>query len=131
MIGDKSDNILAIKPRLGEKTAEKLYPEIDAILATNPEIRCRYNFNQHLIDFDFIEENIIDAIKEKMELPFLNYHAMNLMKCFQQLNLVQMTDKIQKFKLSDQQISAKIINNKEIKQKKEEHDEEVLSRFFS
>ena len=131
MIGDKSDNILAIKPRLGEKTAEKLYPELEVLLATNPEMRRRYEFNQHLIDFDFINTKVVDDIKEALKKPYNNYHAMNLMKEFQLLNMQQMTEKISKFKLTDKKVSAKIISNEETNKNKEEHHQTILDNFFS
>lgn len=131
MIGDKSDNILAIKARVGEKTAEKLLPELDDMLATNPEVRARYEFNQHLIDFDFIPEEVAKEIQEQISLQQHSFHAMNLLKCFTKMGLEMLSEKVSKFKLTDQIVSAKIVNNESTKQQKEEFENNLLDKFFS
>lgn len=131
MIGDKSDNILAIKPRLGEKTAEKLYPELDLLLATNPEMRSRYEFNQNLIDFDYINDKVVSNIERAIQKPYHNFHSMSLMKEFQLLNMVQMTEKISRFKLTNKQVSAKIISNETIRKITEVHHQTILDNFFN
>lgn len=132
MIGDKSDNILAIKARVGEKTAEKLLPELDDMLATNPEVRARYEFNQRLIDFDFIPEDIVKEIETEIsQQQQYSFHAMNLLKCFTKMGLEVLSEKVTRFKLSDVKVNAKITNNEVIKQKKEEFEENLLDKFFS
>lgn len=130
MIGDKSDNILAIRPRLGEKTAEKLYPDLDTLLATNPDMRERYSFNERLICFDYIPEAIVRSIEEQLHKPYLNFNTMNLMDAFQKLNLVQMSDKISKFKLKDNEIRTELNSMSEIQKEKENFDSGILDNFF-
>jgi 5'-3' exonuclease len=101
MQGDKGDNILAIRPRLGPKTAEKLYDELDTLLATNPSMRERYQFNEALIDFKHIpvtlRENIVTLLEQEHNL----FDGMKLMNAFQKLHLNQLMDKIGRFKLPD------------------------------
>jgi 5'-3' exonuclease len=61
IMGDKSDNIPAIFPKCGPKTAKKCL-EDSTFFATklaDPECREKYEFNQRLICFDFIPENIV------------------------------------------------------------------------
>lgn len=113
MQGDKGDNILAIKPRLGEKTAEKLYPELDMILATDPEMRSRYAFNEKLIDLQLIPEDLKATIIESLEKPHENFDGFKLMNAFTKLGLSQMMDKMSKFKLQAQSNTTVELSQKE------------------
>lgn len=131
MIGDKSDNILAIKPRLGEKTAEKMYSDLDTILATNPEMKKRYTFNNFLIDFSNIPVIIESEIKKQLENKYLNFNAMNLLSEFQKLDLKQMSEKISKFKLCDNEVKTELNSYSETKKQKEEFDSSILDNFFN
>lgn len=64
--GDKSDNIPAIKKRVGEKTAQKIHSNgLEEFLIENEECRPQYELNKKLIDFDFIPHEIIDLIKKE------------------------------------------------------------------
>lgn len=130
MIGDKSDNILAIRPRLGEKTAEKLHPTLVEILATDPDAREKYLFNSILIDFDNIPEYIITNILAQYEKPFLNYNAMELAKMFQRYGLANIGERISSFKLHGQ-VKDTAINTFHEKQKKfEEYTNDTVNNFF-
>lgn len=70
MVGDVSDNIPNIKPRLGEKTAIKLYNNkelFEEILEVNPSVRFRYDVNRKMIDFNCIPKEIQDDIIKEYE----------------------------------------------------------------
>lgn len=61
IMGDPSDNIPAIFPKCGPKTAKKCLEDhafFSSKLA-DPEIQKNYDFNQRLICFDFIPEHIL------------------------------------------------------------------------
>ena len=75
LCGDKSDNIPAIKPRLGEKTAIKLI-ELGSLvdLLKEDEVRKNYERNEKLISFDFIPLTIqkeIIKIYDNYQIPEL------------------------------------------------------------
>jgi len=65
LMGDKSDNIPAIKPRLGRKTAQGLTENPDKLelLLKDDTIKQKYEHNKKMIDFDMIptelKENIL------------------------------------------------------------------------
>jgi 5'-3' exonuclease len=101
MIGDKSDNIPAIRKRMGEKTAEKELKNLDTLLATDPELRGRYEFNQNLIDFNYIPKNIEDEILKSLKEQTYHFNTMSLMKVFMKLGLAKFSEDIQAFKLKD------------------------------
>lgn len=61
LMGDKSDNIKAIMPKCGIKTAQKYDDNkelFNELLENNEEIRNKYEFNRLLMDFNFIPENL-------------------------------------------------------------------------
>jgi 5'-3' exonuclease len=60
IMGDPSDNIPAIFPKCGPKTAKKCLddPVFFASKLADPETQKKYAFNQQLICFDFIPENL-------------------------------------------------------------------------
>ncbi len=62
--GDKSDDIPAIKPKCGPKTAQKILDAGIEKELTDNNIRENYKRNKILIDFDFIPKDIIESIKE-------------------------------------------------------------------
>lgn len=130
MVGDKSDNILAIKPKIAEKTAEKLYPELETLLATIPEMRTKYEFNKKLIDFDEIPCYIRDKIKKETEKQTHSFDAANLMKMFRKYELANLTERISEFKLYDKERTTPMIS--QIKQQKstENYIDDCLDGFF-
>lgn len=87
MSGDASDNLPNIKPKLGEKTAIKLYEDrnlFEELLNSNPSIKFRYEVNRNMIDFNYIPKDIqsnilstyFNYIKEDTrynELAIMNY----------------------------------------------------------
>ena len=74
LMGDKSDNIMACKPRMGEKTALKHLESLDSWLELEDEMRSRYNFNKVLIDLREIPENLIEDLDEIIDLELENNH---------------------------------------------------------
>lgn len=67
--GDKSDNIAAIKSKIGIKTAEKLACDInnfDAFCKKNPEAFERYKLNKLLIDFNDIPYELSNCFKQRL-----------------------------------------------------------------
>lgn len=63
IMGDKSDNIPAIKPRTGKATAEGILKNgIEDFLIENDEAMSNYTRNKILIDFDFIPSDMSSGI---------------------------------------------------------------------
>lgn len=70
IMGDKSDDIPAIKKGVGIKTATKIYNDgIDSFLEENEEYKKNYERNCQLIDFDLIPV----SIRKKIENEYKNY----------------------------------------------------------
>ena len=99
------DNIKAVKPRCGIKTAEKMLQEgLDDILKSDPEIRARYEFNRTLIDFDYIPEYLVKNIKETVyNTKDLCYNGSKLMAFFAKYKMKMMLSRINQFKLKNEQ----------------------------
>lgn len=131
MIGDAGDNIKAIKERLGEKTAVKLVNELDILLQTNPSMRERYEFNKNLIDFDCIPEKIQNLIICEFNKTQGSFNALQLMKFFKELKLVQHAENINKFKLSDIDVETKLNSYFKKLEKDIETSKSSLEDFFS
>ena len=71
ILGDKSDNIPPIAPRIGEKTALKLAknPELlETLLNSSSIIRNRYIVNKELIDFEYIPQKFVDEVVGKLKI---------------------------------------------------------------
>ena len=64
ILGDTSDNIPAIKPKVGPKTAEKIYNKgiEEYLVEEGRDIRKQYDLNKKLIDFEMIPKMIYDTI---------------------------------------------------------------------
>ena len=108
MIGDASDNIPAIKSRLGEKTALKILKDLDTLLATNPDMRAHYQFNEHLILFEHIPDEIRNKIIDEFKNQTYDYNGMKLLTEFTKLKLVKYTEDINRFKLSENEVKTKL-----------------------
>lgn len=111
------DNIKAVKPRCAEKTAEKMLAEgLDDILKSNPDIKARYEFNQTLIDFDFIPNMLTEQVlllynKQK---DIKNHNPAQLMNFFVKYQLKTLVGRIGEFKTSNKKyVKPKIIASKE------------------
>ena len=130
MIGDKSDNILAIKPKIAEKTADKLYPELETLLATIPEMRMKYEFNKVLIDFECIPNYIKNKITNNMNQQIFSFNAKGLTDMFRKYELSNLTERISEFKLYDKEKTTHMIS--QIKQQKsiENYIDNCLDGFF-
>lgn len=108
IIGDKSDNIPAIKPRVQEKTALKMIKDLDILLKTNPEMREHYEFNQNLILFDYIPNEIKTSILMEYQNQNHSYNGMKLLSEFTKLGLTKHCEDINRFKLSEQPVKTKL-----------------------
>ena len=106
--GDASDNIPPIRKRWGEKTALKKLKELDDLLATDPELRERYEFNEKLICLDKIPEYISDKVMKELEQQEFNFNTINLMKEFMKLNLSKFSENINSFKLPTDEVKTKL-----------------------
>lgn len=131
LIGDKSDNILPVRSRLGEKTAEKLVKDLDILLQTNPEIRDRYKFNKTLIDLDCIPEHIENNIIEELNKPIHTYNAMELLKVFSKYRLNKLAEEITKFRLRAEQMKTKLNSINDDVKKAKKFSDATIEDFFS
>lgn len=109
LIGDASDNIKPVMPRMGEKTAEKKIKDLDIFLQINPDVKDRYYFNKKLIDFNEIPEHIQKNILKLLNQNHYNYNMINLSKMFQKYKLRTLLEKIRYFKFEDKKIESKLI----------------------
>ena len=69
LLGDKSDNISSVKKRLGKKTIDKLILEnkLEEFINSNDSIRVNYEFNNNLINFEKIPNELKSNIKQLFE----------------------------------------------------------------
>lgn len=106
LIGDKSDNILACKRKLGEKTALKMLKDLNKLLAVDIEFRERCEFNKKLISLydipDNIKKNILKEYQNSIEVG--KYNPNELIKFFQKYQLHQIYERIQEFGLYNNKI---------------------------
>ena len=123
------DNIKQIKKGVGIKTAEKILDEgLDLYLQTNPEMRKRYEFNQKMIDFDFIpkevEKSIISSYNNYSGSAF---NAGKLMSFFAKHKMKKMVVRIQQFKLTYRTDQFKVVNVEDRKNTAEASIEDFFS----
>lgn len=130
IIGDDVDNIKAIKPRVKEKTAQKMLKDLDTLLQTNPDMKEKYLFNENLISFEKIPLNIEDAIIEEFTNQKFSFNQMNLMKEFIRYKLVKHTENILKFKLQKDHIKTKLNSYHEGTKKVVDIVSSSLEEFF-
>ena len=108
------DNLKQIKKGVGAKTAEKILAEgLDLYLQTNPDMKARYDFNQRMIDFDFIPKEVANSI----EVSYNNYSGKEfnngkLLTFFIKHKMKLMLGKIQQFKLLDKSEKFSVVNPK-------------------
>tara|TARA_B100000524_G_scaffold331773_1_gene218516 strand:+ start:590 stop:1396 length:807 start_codon:yes stop_codon:yes gene_type:complete len=71
VLGDTSDNIKKIIPRLGEKTAEKMYNDLPLLIdkfTQFPDSFKKYCINRFLVDFNYIPIQYINDFNNKVVL---------------------------------------------------------------
>jgi 5'-3' exonuclease len=131
MVGDKSDNILAIKARMGDKTAEKCIHQLDEMLALNPEMKLRYEFNKKMIDLDAIPEEIQkNILTEWNKDVIVNYDGIQLLKFFQKYNLQDISEKHHLFRYSDNVVKTSLNEQPMKEQKMKDYITTTLDDFF-
>lgn len=80
LIGDKSDNITAIKPKFGIKSAEKVLNDGLSDILLDEAINAKYKINRQIIDFDYIPEDIqLGILKEFDEYKIKKIVGMNVL----------------------------------------------------
>jgi 5'-3' exonuclease len=131
MIGDSVDNIKAIKPRLGEKTAVKIVKDLDTLLQTNPDMKAKWDFNQTLIDFDYIPQSIKTAIIDEYETQKFSYNAMKLIGSFAKYKLVKHVEGVDRFKLPDHAVKTNLNSLHATNKRNAELSTSTLEDFFS
>lgn len=125
------DNIKAVKPRCGEGTAKKMLKELDTILKTDPEVRARYQFNQTLIDFNFIPEDIKSKIINSYhQIPQQNFQPSQLLVFFSKKNMKQMVGRIQEFKLTGKVAVQPLLKAVQVSPV-QKHAENSIESFFA
>jgi len=106
------DNLKQIKKGVGIKTAEKILEEgLDLYLQTNPEMKMRYDFNQRMIDFDYIPKDVVKSIL----LCYNNYNggkfnATKLMTFFSKHRMKKMAMRSVQFKTKERTDTFKIVD---------------------
>lgn len=101
LMGDKSDNIPAIKPRVGEKTAWKLAnnkDELDALLhdaESGKAYRKNYKLNRILIDFNSIPDVIKTKVLKQYDIYEMNeFGSLALTRFFKKLKLKKLASDV-------------------------------------
>ena len=131
LVGDVSDNIKSVRPRLGEKTAVKMLKDLDDLLATDANFRARYKFNETLIDFDFIPDDIQKSILAEYNEQKLSYDSMSLLKLFMKFKLAKHAEDIGNFALGDKEKKTKLNTHNNDVAKIKESANNSLEDFFS
>tara|TARA_Y100000389_G_scaffold86932_1_gene83573 strand:- start:5553 stop:6128 length:576 start_codon:yes stop_codon:yes gene_type:complete len=79
--GDKSDNIAQVFPRVGHKTAAKLFhnPQaLDNLFAKHPNSRAKFKHNEVMIDFSKIPPHLTDDFFNTNLTPFIPSPAVRI-----------------------------------------------------
>jgi len=103
LTGDKKDNILAIRPKVGPATAKKIIKEgLTDYLDNNPQYKFRYYVNKKVLDLSkiprFLKKKIIKEILTNIHS--FNYNQMELMLYCQKHKLHKLLGKIGKLRLN-------------------------------
>jgi 5'-3' exonuclease len=130
MQGDTSDNILGIRPRMGEKTAEKLHSTLQQILATDPNARERYEFNSVLIDLDRIPDHLQENIRALWDKEEHSFNGMSLLKGLSKYSLNAICERIIEFKLVDKHKATKLNSYHKTQTDLQEYSSGVIGGFF-
>jgi len=69
LVGDKGDNIAAVRPRMGPKTALKVVRDLDAALA-DPPTRARHELNRTLMDLAAMPADVRAGIEQSLAAAF-------------------------------------------------------------
>jgi len=101
IMGEKSDEIPAIKERVGEKTAIKMLPSIDMLLETDKNMEYRYRINECLIDLRLVPESIQGDIGHNWQqsVDNFNFDANGMLEFLSKYKCRELTKKINTFKL--------------------------------
>lgn len=99
LMGDKSDNIPAVKKGVGPATAEKIVNEgMDSFLETDVAIKEAYLRNKSIIDFTLIPERIRTLVKEGYaNYAITEYKSMNLWGFLTRHRLSKLADDLNNF----------------------------------
>jgi 5'-3' exonuclease len=134
IIGDASDNIYTIKGNqksMKESVALKLLKDLDDLLATNPLMKQKYDFNEKLIDLSMIPEYVKEATLNEFATQTHSFNATNILKTFMKFNMSKLSEDIGVFKLSENEIKTPtnqfFVNGK----RNEESSRNNLEDFFS
>ena len=101
IMGDKVDEIPAIKERVGEKTAIKMLPSIDMLLETDQNMKFRYDVNEKLIDLSKMPDDIKSDILTSYNSikGTYNFDANGMMDFLSKYKCRELTKKVNNFKL--------------------------------
>ena len=73
--GDKSDNIPAVAPRIGLKTAQRLYSDpaaLERLFRRKPDVEINYKRNYSLVAFEAIPTSLVTGFYEKYRAGLSN-----------------------------------------------------------
>lgn len=131
LTGDSGDNIKPVRKGIGEKTAIKMLSELDVLLQTNPDMKARYEFNRTLVDFDYIPNEVYQAVIEEYEKQSFNFNASKLLQTFVKYKLVKHAEGIDRFRLGDKEIKTKVNSHYAEVNRIKEISKSTLEDFFS
>lgn len=131
MIGDKIDNIPAIKSGVAEKTAIKMLPDLNILLQTNHALRENYERNEVLIDFDKIPGKLKESIIKEYETQEHSFNATKLLGVFMKYKLAKHAENLQRFKFPVNEVKTKFNQHYVSAQKNKLSSEASLEGFFA
>lgn len=134
MIGDASDNIFTFKGKqksMKESVALKMLKDLDDLLATNPLMKEKYNFNEKLIDLSMSPEYIKEDVIAEFQKQEYNFNSMGLLKLFMKYGMAKLSEDIGVFKLADNEVKTSINQFFINSSRNEEDSRDNLEDFFS
>lgn len=134
IMGDKGDDILPIRPQgksrtMSEGPALKIYKKLDTILATEPDVKARWEFNRKMIDLTQIPTKLYDTIEQKVNTVRQNYDFNGMMEIMKEFQLRKLSQNISDFSFRPNKIATKKNTHYE-RENFEETAENALSAFF-